>query len=310
MFFVLWVEWQELFIIISNNQNNIYLYYNMPKNKPTDIVPYKSQNPTILTKYPELSSLSNFQSYLNSMRIKYVDSLKANGNNTLTTFKSELTDFFFKFDRALEDIKNGFERELNKRDEITKLISSMEAIKYITGQQRQMASNRLNFAGDTTKQRLHEQHYPYLFGQQPLLDPQQAQILQLQQQIQQLKEQSVPPAANAKTTPSLGGGYKNIQLFNIEFKKLLIKVDNINDNIKLSINEKKLRIKKLFNQFEKKIKTQVNKMKKETTNAIKLLKLTKLKKSKPKSRKKTVSKSKPKPRKKTVSKPKKNKVMN
>ena len=51
-------------------------------------------------------------------------------------------------------------------------------------------------------------------------------------------------------------------------------------------------------------------MKKETTYANKLLKLTKLKKSKPKSRKKTVSKSKPKPRKKTVSKPKKNKVMN
>ena len=284
MFFVLWVEWQELFIIISNNQNNIYLYYNMPNTTSTALVPYKSPNITILTKYPELSSLSNFQSYLNSMRIKYVDSLKANGSNTLTTFKSELTDFFFKFDRALEDIKNGFERELNKRDEITKLISSMEAIKYITGQQRQMASNRLNFAGDTTKQRLHDQQYSYWPGQQQLLDPRQLQILQKQQ------------------TAGTGGGYKNIQLFNIEFKKLLIKVDNINDNIKLSINEKKLRIKKLFNQFEKKIKTQVNKMKKETTNAIKLLKL---KKSKPKSRKKTVSKSKPKPRKKTVSKSKK-----
>lgn len=279
MFFVLWVEWQELFIIISNNQNNIYLYYNMPITPSTALVSYKSQNTTNLTKYPELSSLSNFQSYLNSMRIKYVDSLKANGNNTLTTFKSELTDFFFKFDRALEDIKNGFERELNKRDEITKLISSMEAIKYITGQQRQMASNRLNFAGDTTKQSLHEQ-YPYWLGQQQLLDPRHLQILPKQQT----------------------GGYKNIQLFNIEFKKLLIKVDNINDNIKLSINEKNLRIKKLFNQFEKKIKTQVNKMKKETTNAIKLLKL---KKSKPKSRKKTVSKSKPKSRKKTVSKSKK-----
>ena len=266
----------------------------MSKNNPAAIVPYKSQNPTILTKYPELSSLSNFQSYLNSMKIKYVDSLKANGNNTLTTFKSELTDFFFKFDRALEDIKNGFERELNKRDEITKLISSMEAIKYITGQQRQMASNRLNFAGDTTKQRLHEQQYSYWPGQQQLLDPRQLQILQ------QLPKQQ--PEAPISAT---GGGYKNIQLFNIEFKKLLIKVDNINDNIKLSINEKKLRIKKLFNQFEKKIKTQVNKMKKETTNAIKLLKLTKLKKSKPKSRKKKVSKSKPKPRKKTVSKSKK-----
>ena len=252
--------------------------------------------------------------YLKNKVLSQLAPLKNTKNAKITEFSSILETLITNIVAFLEEYIINSKKDIDLIVSIKNLESMIKSQSSILGVTKDYA-NQLSRQGRQvthdalTMQRTHE---PYAYPPYPSFqsDPQQAQILQLQQQIQQLKEQSVPPAANAKTKPSLGGGYKNIQLFNIEFKKLLIKVDNINDNIKLSINEKKLRIKKLFNQFEKKIKTQVNKMKKETTNAIKLLKLTKLKKSKPKSRKKTVSKSKPKPRKKTVSKPKKNKVMN
>ncbi len=268
------------------------------------------------------------QKYLNIDVLSQLAPLKKMHNENITEFSGILETLINNIVAFLTEYIQNSKKDINLIVSIKNLESMIKSQSSILGESRGLA-NQLSLMG---KQASHDaltmQHQnPFYsqFQQGTQLQPEQIQLLQqlLHQKQQQQAGLTVPkavatassassaPSASSAASPTtalpskLGGGYKNIQLFNIEFKKLLIKVDNINDNIKLSINEKKLRIKKLFNQFEKKIKTQVNKMKKETTNAIKLLKLTKLKKSKPKSRKKTVSKSKPKPRKKTVSKSKK-----
>lgn len=240
------------------------------------------------------------QKYLKNKVLSQLAPLRNTKNAKITEFSSILETLITNIVAFLEEYIKNSKKDIDLIVSIKNLESMIKSQSSILGVTKDYANQLSRQERQVTHDALAMPHtYPY--SSLPL----QSKSVQLQQEHS--KQQQQQQRQHKRESAIIGGGYKNIQLFNIEFKKLLIKVDNINDNIKLSINEKKLRIKKLFNQFEKKIKTQVNKMKKETTNAIKLLKLTKLKKSKPKSRKKKVSKSKPKPkpRKKTVSKPKK-----
>jgi len=279
-------------------------------------------NKNILTKYPQVYPIITFKMYVQTIRSQYIATLKTMDSKVLIKLKSDLNTFFVSLINALDAIVQGFMGDIDKIELFKNIMYKTDSRNRVTNSKRRMTERDMALITNVA----HPHHGLYSQGIQGIQGIQQIMerldIMEMRHgQSAAAAEREAAAAAAAAAAEGeaaatrkrsvsgrrtvIGGGYKSIQLFNIEFKKLLIKVDNINDNIKLSINEKKIKIKKLFNQFEKKIKTQINKIKKKTTNTIKLLKLTK---SKPKSRKKTVSKtkkSKPKSRKKTVSKPKK-----
>ena len=294
-----------------------------------------------LSKFTEqtFEDTKELRTYLQNTVLSKLSPLMKIGDTEISEFSNILKTLIDNMIKFLDEYIKNSKKDLLLLTTIKQLESMIKSQSYILGESRGLANQLSSQERRVTHEALAMPHtYPYPPFQSPtnsLQLQQQFQQQQLQQLLQELlKQRQSGQSGQQRQSGQSGqqrqsgqsvqqrqsgqsgqqrqngqaGGNKSIQLFNIEFKKLLIKVDNINDNIKLSINEKNVRIKKLFNQFEKKIKTQINKMKKETTNVIKLLKL---KQSKP--RKKTVlkskksKKSKSKPRKKRVLKPKKSK---